>query len=839
MLKDSFVYFQIIITYFTCLIGILQTAPLPSPQTEIIGTSTTEPVIFHKETNLKVSRSTIDASVIIDLRGIWDQFNKLHKYIDNFIQDARDPQYVATLAQREIGPFGKFMGEGITSKETCPPYTETATFHCKIMYQYKQIMRDTLDIQEVFKQRRKHFKSIVNQMTWGQTLKDEDKGKREKRTIHDYLYNEEVFQQLSYHDKHYITTLLMVLTNIHDHPNYQIATYEHLQRRKRFDLFSLFLGWTAFSQAKTIEKMKENINILRDNQQLQKQQIEQLADYLNMTIEVVNRNSQELVTLNLQLYAMNQTLMNLIRDVNGLQIVMSVINDLRNSINIIRTGILAMENNVRDIEDTLRIMATHKANPLMLPPKKLKRLLTEVQETIKADPRLELPEDPEHNIWVYYQFISITPIVMEDYMVVMITIPLLDKSLQVELYRAYSLPALHPELGVEFQYELENEYIGTASHGLFALLPSADEIRICKATNGYYCYFQQALYPTGGNQWCIYALFVDNKTAIEEYCTMKIRPRYQNMAVNIEGFLWAVSSFIEESLHVRCLAEDYIQLIHPPLEIITVPNGCAATSSTLYIPARSEVTLSIVETNLTTEMIEFNHQYTKLDTYHAWKFLEMVDLADIPAEVKQQISNRLTSLPPMKMKLFKQQYKKLGSYPFSMPASAILTFTLTYTIFILVVIIFIIWQVKKNRKLLQMVSTLYKTPPPSSETLKWCTPEQSRQRFDASFRNKNRKSPEKTPTGITIEPSTSTQNTGDIEMDIIHKPSLPPRMGKIRRMLSRKSHYKGGIPTPPGKPTSSESQEETNQPSEGKVITSGMLEKVTKRLIKQGYNVHL
>ena len=76
-----------------------------------------------------------------------------------------------------------------------------------------------------------------------------------------------------------------------------------------------------------------------------------------------------------------------------------------------------------------------------------------------------------------------------------LTIPLTDQSLEMNLYKVYNLPALHPELKVEFTYELEGEYLAITKNKLYAALPTAREIRICKGTGGYLCLMNQALYP--------------------------------------------------------------------------------------------------------------------------------------------------------------------------------------------------------------------------------------------------------------------------------------------------------------------------------------------------------
>ena len=50
---------------------------------------------------------------------------------------------------------------------------------------------------------------------------------------------------------------------------------------------------------------------------------------------------------------------------------------------------------------------------------------------------------------------KITPVVVEDVLSMLLTIPLIDKSLQMNMYKVHNLPALHTKLGVAAEYILE------------------------------------------------------------------------------------------------------------------------------------------------------------------------------------------------------------------------------------------------------------------------------------------------------------------------------------------------------------------------------------------------
>ena len=59
---------------------------------------------------------------------------------------------------------------------------------------------------------------------------------------------------------------------------------------------------------------------------------------------------------------------------------------------------------------------------------------------------------------------------------------------------------LHPILHVHAQYELESSYIATVMDGMFVMLPTALDVRLCLMTNGHLCMFNQALISSGTNR---------------------------------------------------------------------------------------------------------------------------------------------------------------------------------------------------------------------------------------------------------------------------------------------------------------------------------------------------
>ena len=86
-----------------------------------------------------------------------------------------------------------------------------------------------------------------------------------------------------------------------------------------------------------------------------------------------------------------------------------------------------------------------------MPPDILRQVLDQVKDGIHLNAQLSLSEDSSQNIWTYYNIIKVTPIVMDDYLMVIITIPLIDSSLNVNLYKVHNLPMLHRQYQIQVE----------------------------------------------------------------------------------------------------------------------------------------------------------------------------------------------------------------------------------------------------------------------------------------------------------------------------------------------------------------------------------------------------
>ena len=252
------------------------------------------------------------------------------------------------------------------------------------------------------------------------------------------------------------------------------------RRNKRFGLATWVLGWGLYRTYSTIRHIKDNIRTLQEQNLLQQDQIIKLSHYLNITYGHVSSNRYAITNLQVRMAEIDKTLIATLSDIKFLKYTVVIVNDIRINLAKLTLGIMSLEQNVNAVYEYLRVLSTRQVNPLIIPPDTLRKVLAKVKEDMNRNPRLKLPEDPKLNIWNYYTIMKITPIVMDDFLLILLTIPLTDQSLEMDLYKIYNLPTLHPKLKIEFTYQIEGEYLAISKSRLYAAIPTAREIRICE-----------------------------------------------------------------------------------------------------------------------------------------------------------------------------------------------------------------------------------------------------------------------------------------------------------------------------------------------------------------------
>ena len=612
-----------------------------------------------------------------------------------FLIGLRDPHYISTLYNAGRHEGDPLIRRGTGAKTV---FTETTcrelTYKCRIQNQFIQLKREAIKINQIYLETYKKFLTAIDHMEFHPTLgrtKTESTIRLKRQPNGNNQMDETSrdagrMEGLTKEDKLMIRQADKLI---------EIKFLNKTTKRgrnKRFGLAGWIMGW-GLGYFGSFRSIKDNIRTLQAQNKLQQDQILELSHYLNITYAHVSTNRYAINNLQIQLAQINQTLMAVMQDVKFIRYTVAIITDVRIILAKLTLGVMGLQQNVEAIYEYLRVLASKQVNPLLIPPYALRGVLAHIKDDMKRNPRLQLPEDPNVNIWNYYSIMKITPIVMDDFLLIILTIPLTDQSLEMNLYKVYNLPALHPKLKVEFTYELEGEYLAITTNKLYAALPTAREIRICKGTGGYLCLMNQALYPIDKLEWCIYALFTNDEKKKREYCSINTHRRDANKAQSLEGYLWAITAFEPGKMQIRCLTDTHVIDIKPPLTIIYVGNGCEAYSNNLFIPAKSKLTCtdsSLVRHNY---FQQFNEQYQNLTRYSLIEDLGIVQLT--PKEIAK-IPDRLTALPKLQFKELKRRLVEIKQ-PLNIHSNVSFILVMIGGLILCPIIVYVMWRIYRVR----------------------------------------------------------------------------------------------------------------------------------------------
>ena len=156
----------------------------------------------------------------------------------------------------------------------------------------------------------------------------------------------------------------------------------------------------------------------------------------------VSRHSEMLYEMNTKMFIINNTLQHIMWSIDALQYESDVLHYFQTRIYRVHTSLYALRGDTKSLNEYMTVLASQKLNPMIIPPDILKKILHKNEEDIKSNARFKLCADPETNIWTYYGTVKLTPIVLQDYLMLILTIPLVDQSLQMNLYKVHNLPML-------------------------------------------------------------------------------------------------------------------------------------------------------------------------------------------------------------------------------------------------------------------------------------------------------------------------------------------------------------------------------------------------------------
>ena len=160
-------------------------------------------------------------------------------------------------------------------------------------------------------------------------------------------------------------------------------------------------------------------------------------------------------------------------------------------------------------------------------------------------------------------FMKLRSFMMLGTLYIVLCIPLVDKSLQFNLFRIHNIPLVHPILKKSFKYSIQEEHLAIRLDTQYISFPLSTDIMACQVSNGQFCHINSPLYAVDTSHSCSYALFLQDKDRINKFCTMSIINQTQYEALNINNNFWAILTLPNsKKLYITCVQYGYLITLH-------------------------------------------------------------------------------------------------------------------------------------------------------------------------------------------------------------------------------------------------------------------------------------
>ena len=235
-------------------------------------------------------------------------------------------------------------------------------------------------------------------------------------------------------------------------------------------------------------------------------------------------------------------------------------------------------------------LSSNVLSPSVISAVDLTQLLIEAKQDLKGHPKLGLPSEYEgKGILDYYRLLKIKSLVYRDALFVIVSVPLIDKSQTLTVYKIHNLSTLVPELCKCFRYNIPNDFIAITTNGLYIMFPDLSKILSCQLSAGHYCDINTPFYPTDNTHHCSYYLLQNDNEKAGQFCSLLVMNQSMDQAVSLYYYYWAITTMKPSKLQVVFLISSYYVILKFPTDIIHIPEACKTYNNMFFLPARNSL----------------------------------------------------------------------------------------------------------------------------------------------------------------------------------------------------------------------------------------------------------
>ena len=434
----------------------------------------------------------------------------------------------------------------------------------------------------------------------------------------------------------------------------------------------------------TTKQLKNNIVILKQNPNLQQDQIKQLLKMNQLTVveTLIKDLTKDIIQINFTVAQLEYQSQQLYASVNFLNFMMTV----RHKIAVIRDSTYAIQQNLNHLYIYLNTLGTHKLIPEMLTPYDLLALLETVVKDLRSHPKLKLPVKPtKDEVYQYYQIMSASAVMYDEMLLCVLHVPLVDKSKTFQVFKIHNLPLPLPSLNKQMRHKVDHQYLAASMDKLYVTFPTAEEIFSCRMSIGSFCEINNAIYPTSTIRSCEYVLFMEQSALVKRICKVDLVNFTRDQALSLDSQFWVILTVQPTTMQVNCLTKTYYVELQHPLDIIFLEESCEASTVSMLLPSRTVLSKEVDSSQLGARQDQLKLHYQKIQDFTI--------IRNTPVEklTPQQLESKAQYIPEMEnisLDEFNTTLAEINKeYPWQMPIWLKIFMTIVITIFIIGIIV--------------------------------------------------------------------------------------------------------------------------------------------------------
>ena len=216
----------------------------------------------------------------LDFQPFLQGFQNVKTYLDHLWIDVQDSHHFQYLFSPIVqAPLDPTVNNSHISDFLKSTLCVLRPYECQARLKYEKFKWEICYILDIFNATYKKFLVAIDHIDYhpSQNLINTT---RQRRSLmyENYGYYHSPTKTLTPSEEYFLTAFMNALSKINP------KLHKSLHHMKRVGIFTQILGWGVYSNDRNIAKIKKNLHILQEQNQLQDKQIKQLAKFLNLTM---------------------------------------------------------------------------------------------------------------------------------------------------------------------------------------------------------------------------------------------------------------------------------------------------------------------------------------------------------------------------------------------------------------------------------------------------------------------------------------------------------------------------------------------------------------------------